>query len=366
MNRLPTKDASPRAGASLEALHTHFEAQIREVDRELVSYLARFDHPRGHYGMIQYHFGYADRDFNRLPDGEFLPRGKRLRAILSMLFCRMMQLPPDVAKTVMMATEVMHAASLAHDDIEDKDSVRWGRPTLNGLFGVEQAINAGDALIGMVYQLLLGLRGKVEPAALVDVIDVFNRTHVSMCEGQHLDLTYKYHQDLAVAEYLDMVLRKTASPCICIAEAISILASCSAETRFTLRRFGESLGILYQICDDVRGIWTDADALGRQVGQDVSQQRASLPLLYGFKHGSPALREMLDRRASSPVVDPAALAEIRRELVACGAHGLCLEEATRHYEAAQDALTALDREGPEVAVLHGILHTCFSSVRFGA
>jgi geranylgeranyl diphosphate synthase type II len=62
-----------------------------------------------------------------------------------MLFCRMFKLTPDIAAVVMMATEVMHSASPAHDDIEDRDAVRWGRPTIQSLFGLEQAINVGDA-----------------------------------------------------------------------------------------------------------------------------------------------------------------------------------------------------------------------------
>jgi geranylgeranyl pyrophosphate synthase len=365
MNRPSAPPASVDAGPRLESIHRYFEAQIQEIDRELLLYLEQFEHPRSHYGMIQYHFGYADSALQSLPAGQFLPRGKRLRPILCMLFCRMLQLSPDLAKTVMMATEVMHAASLAHDDIEDKDSVRWGRPTLNGLFGVEQAINVGDALIGMVYQILLGLRQRnVEPAVLLDVIETFNRTHVSMCEGQHLDLASKCYQDVTVAGYIDMVLRKTAAPCVCIADAISTLAACPEETRRTLRQFGESLGLLYQICDDMRGIWCDADDLGRQVGQDVSQQRASLPLLYGYKHGSPELRRLLGDGKTALGLQ--SMEEIRKELHACGVDKLCRDEAERHYRAALEALQALGREGRESEVLRQILSACFASVPFGS
>jgi geranylgeranyl diphosphate synthase, type I len=349
---------------TLEMFHRQFEAEILEVDRAIVAYLNRFEWPPSHYGMIRYHFGYADRDLRPRAPGDYLPRGKRLRPLICNLFCRLFKLPADTAVVVIMATEVMHAASLTHDDIEDHDAVRWGRPTIQSAFGLEQAINAGDAMIGMVYQLLLSLGSSgVEPRAVVEVLQVFNATHLRMCEGQHLDLRYRYSDDLTVAEYLDMVSRKTAAPCVCIADAISILASSPPQARETLRRFGHNLGVLYQICDDIRGIWCAPDALGRQVGQDVNQRRASLPLLYGFKHGSPALREVLQKGARrSDQLGDADLEFIRTELSACGAGRLCHEEAVRYYEAALAALAELGQESREVHILRGVLSAAFASV----
>lgn len=367
---MDTQPVNParNVGPKLELLHQYFEAEIREVDRELVAYMDRFDRPHVHYGMIRYHFGYADGNLRTLPAADYLPRGKRLRPLICMLFCQMFKLAPDIAAVVMMATEVMHSASLAHDDIEDRDAVRWGRPTIQSLFGLEQAINVGDALIGMVYQLLLTLRSRgVPPPALIAVIDVFNATHLSMCEGQHLDLRYRYYDDISVAEYLDMVSRKTAAACVCIADAISILADVPPQSREALRRFGTSLGILYQICDDIRGIWCAPEALGRQIGQDVNQQRASLPLLYGFKDGSPELREVLRKGSGRPEpLTDAEIAFIRQELAVCGASRRCHDEATKHYQAALDALDALQMDSREVGVLRAILSASFASVEFVA
>jgi len=353
---------------TLETFHRQFEAEILEVDRALVAYFDRFEWPPSHYGLIRYHFGYADRDLRPRGPGDYLPRGKRLRPLICSLFCRLFRLPTDAAVVVIMATEVMHGASLTHDDIEDHDAVRWGRATIQSAFGLEQAINAGDALIGMVYQLLLSLESAgVEPRRIVDVLAVFNATHLRMCEGQHLDLRYRYSDDLTVAEYLDMVSRKTAAPCVCIADAISILAGATAQTRETLRRFGQNLGILYQICDDIRGIWCAPDALGRQVGQDVNQRRASLPLLYGFKHGSAALRDVLQKgaRRADPLSE-SDLEFIRQELSTCGAGRMCREEAERYYDAALSALTEFGQQSREVDLLRGVLTAAYASVNFVA
>lgn len=365
MNLKPDGPEQGTPSLTLEALNSRFTAEIREIDRELVRYLRLFEEPSAHYRMIQYHFGYADQQLNSLSPEEFLPRGKRLRPILCLLFCRMTNLPPDTARTIMMVTEVMHSASLAHDDIQDHDLARWGRPTVNRLFGMEQAINVGDAMIGLVYELLLGLRSRVEPELLLDVIDIFNKAHLRMCEGQHLDLTYKFYGEVGVAEYLDMVSRKTATPCVCIAQVISALASCPSETRETLSRFGQSLGMLYQICDDIRGIWCEPDALGRQVGQDLCQQRASLPLLYASQRGSSQFRRFLKEKvAGRDNLSQQELAYAQSQLKACGAYDLCHRDATHYYRQAVVALRDLHMDVPEIPVLLLILSSCYASVDF--
>jgi len=361
---ISTRNLTAAAELTLESLHGHFETQIREFDKELVQYLGRFQKPDAHYGMIRYHFGFADHELRPLDQTEFLPRGKRLRPILCMLFCRMMAIPPDIAKSIMMASEVMHCASLAHDDIEDRDSFRWGRPTINSLFGMDQAINLGDALIGLVYQILLELRTKdVEPAALLDVIEIFNRTHIRMCEGQHLDLKYKCYEDVEIEEYFDMIFRKTASPCLCIAETISVLASCSENTRRCLTRFGESLGVLYQICDDIRGIWCEPKKLGRPVGGDVCMQKAALPLIYGFKSGSKKFRALVAETSSNlQAMSLEKLNDIRNELAACGAEEMCFRDARRYYQQALNSLRNLNMGNPEIGVLQSIVRSCVASV----
>lgn len=351
-------------GAHFDLLHRGFAAEIADIERALVSCLHRLGEPASHYGMLRYHFGFADAELRALTESAYLPRGKRLRPLICLLFCRIYGVPEPVATALMMAVEVMHSASLAHDDIEDCDAVRWNRPTLQAVFGLEQAINAGDTLIGMVYQLLLELTGQgVAPAQTLDVIAAFNRAHLRMCEGQHLDLKRRCDDASGAAGYLDMVERKTGAPCVCIGESVAIVAALPAQTRATLGEFGRSLGTLYQICDDVRGLFSQADALGREIGHDLLLHRPSLPLLYACQHGSTALRSMLqaDPGRATPL-SPAELSFVRSELVACGAGRYCRDEAVRHYDVALTALNALNRDGIEIRTLRGLLDACLASV----
>ncbi|MCB1598523.1 MAG: polyprenyl synthetase family protein [Rhodanobacteraceae bacterium] len=352
------------AVTGVDQLHRHFAPEIAEIDRMLLAYLDGRGPPGTHYGMLNYHFGFADASLQALPEGGYLPRGKRLRPLICMLLCRVFGLPRNVAAPLMTAAEVMHSASLAHDDVQDRDAVRWNRPTLHAAFGLEQAINVGDALIGMVYHVLLGLAAEgVSPAHTLEVVAAFNRAHLLMCEGQHLDLSTRYDLVAGAEAYFDMVERKTGAACVCIGESIAILAATSAQARSTLIEFGRSLGVLYQICDDVRGIWSPPDALGRDIGHDLVLQRPTLPLLHASQHGSAELKAMLSREAGreSPLSTDA-LDFIRAELAACGAGRYCLDAALLHHEAAHAALIGMDRECAEMNVLRGMLDACIASV----
>lgn len=357
-------DPAASAALQIDQLQRRFAPEIAEIDRALLACLTGQDQPASHYGMLSYHFGFADVALQPLTESAYLPRGKRLRPLICMLFCRMYQVPPTIATTVMMAVEVMHSASLAHDDIEDRDTLRWNRPTLQAAFGLEQAINAGDALIGMVYQLLLGLTGQgLAPELALEVIAAFNRAHLLMCEGQHLDLRWRHDDMIGVTGYLDMVERKTGAACVCIGESVATLAELPASTRAILATFGRSLGILYQICDDVRGIFSNPTALGREIGHDLILKRASLPLLYASRHGSAELRAVL---LSVPVREtPLTVAElrfVRDELVACGASRYCRETAISYRDTALAALAALHKEGPEILVLRSVLDACLDAL----
>ncbi len=366
---LPTDEArsvpsSTPPAASLDALHRRFAPVIAEIDRALHDYLSSMAGPASHYGMLSYHFGFADADLKPLSECAYLARGKRLRPLISMLFGRLYGLPPAVTSQLMMAAEVMHSASLAHDDIEDRDAVRWNRPTLQAAFGMEQAINAGDTLIGMVYQLLLRLPALgVTPALTLEVVAAFNRAHLLMCEGQHLDLKFCYDDLGCLAAYQEIVERKTGAACVCILESVGLLADASAAVRQQLSAFGRALGTLYQICDDVRGIWSNPGELGREIGHDVILQRPSLPLLYACQHAAPALRAMLLGKPGRPApLNADELNLIRAELATCGAATYCLDAAIAQHEAALAALAGTECSGPEMDVLRGILGACLSAV----
>lgn len=335
---------------NFDSIRAIFAQDIGAVDEALRVYLDRASDPHSHYGMIRYHLGFANESLQPVMDNP-LRRGKRLRPIACLLICRALGAPAGAAEQVMVAAELMHAASLAHDDIEDEDPVRWGRPTLWSLFGAGQAINAGDALIGMTYQLLLDLpESGVSPDTALKVIRAFSQAHLRMCEGQHLDLMYRGRFDVSVDTYLDIISRKTAAALECIALAAALVAVHDPAVTGCYQRFGRAFGMLYQICDDIRAVWVEPQGKEKIAGNDVRWRKPTLPLLIGLQMGAPRLRALFSERSPDGALaaDPAEIAEELRRL---GVEESCRMRAASYRD---EAITHLRNSGGDPSA-HGLL-----------
>ncbi|WP_437967082.1 polyprenyl synthetase family protein [Sorangium sp. So ce260] len=343
-----------------DSIRACFTEDIGAVDRALRAHLERASEPYSHYGMLRYHLGFANESLKAIAD-DSLRRGKRLRPIACLLICRALGAPAGAAEQVMVAAELMHAASLAHDDIEDEDPVRWGRPTLWSLFGSGQAINAGDALIGMTYQLLLGLpQSGVSPDTALQVIEAFSQAHLKMCEGQHLDLLYRGRFDVGVDTYLDIISRKTAAALECIALAAALVAVRDPEIRGSYQQFGRAFGMLYQICDDIRAVWAEPQGKEKVAGNDVRLRKPTLPLLLGLQMGAPRLRALFSERSSSGAL-AAEHAEIAEELRRLGVEASCLMRAASYRDEAIAHLRSTAHSSPAHDLLEMMVRICAQS-----
>ncbi len=353
-------------------LREAFGSQIDEIDAALEAYLSRRIDPPAHYGMIRYHFGYANADLSPLT-GPKLSRGKRMRAIFSLLVGRAVGADPKVLQTLMLASEMMHSASLVHDDVEDGDTVRWGRPTLWSLFGIEQAINVGDSLIGLTYDLLLELQSQGLAAdRVLRVLKVFKDAHLKLTEGQHLDLS----SGLAAARvrgYQGMIARKTAAACECATESAAIAGGGSPRIEEAFRAFGFAFGMMYQVCDDIRDVWGDPNDTGKDSGRDIYLRKRSFPLVYAAEIGPPWLTELLwlsndagkERRMHPPSgrrkpdeLTPQQVQMVRDELLRLGIAGRCREVARHYRDVAIESLRSTGLEAPELSMLENMTNLC--------
>lgn len=332
-----------------------FAAQIGQVDEALGALLRERNDPAEHYGMIRYHFGFSE-------GGQRLPSGKRMRAIFCLLIGGATGAPPAALRTLMVATELMHGASLAHDDVEDGDLTRWDRSTLWSRFGANQAVNAGDAMIGLTYGRLLRLAGDgVPPATVLRVIEIYAQAHLRMAEGQHLDLACESRPDTTIATYLDIIARKTASACECPSRAAAVLAAKGGELEEACAAFGRSFGMLYQMVDDVAGVWGDPDSTGKAELADVALHKASLPVIVGLARGSPRLRALFaGPRACAPsarLTREQALG-IRDELTGLRVREECCTYMAKYRDEAIASLKATRSDGPEIGLLEMMTRLC--------
>jgi geranylgeranyl diphosphate synthase type II len=211
--------------------------------------------------------------------------GKRLRPILSMETGRMVagSLPKGI-EDVGAALEMLHTYSLIHDDLPalDNDDLRRGRPTCHKAFGEATAILAGDALQTQAYEVLAQLQCPAEARVkIIREIAHATGTIEGMIGGQVMDLEAEHKKpDLATLEYIHR--SKTAALITASVVSGGMYAGASAEQISRLRTYGQSIGLAFQIVDDVLDVTQTSEQLGKTAGKDTAAEKTTYPALFGI------------------------------------------------------------------------------------
>ena len=202
--------------------------------------------------------------------------GKRLRPHLLLLAYGISNQKIDDALPAAFAIEIFHNFTLAHDDIMDAAELRRGRLTLYRHKGINEAILAGDAMMIMAIKYLSGSEKILNKKGAVEY---FLKTALAVCEGQQSDLAFEKNPNVSLAEYLEMIRKKTA---ILPAEALrigAILGGEKPETCQALYSFGENLGMAFQIQDDYLDCFGNSQKVGKVIGGDIRQNKKTVVLL---------------------------------------------------------------------------------------
>ncbi len=287
------------------------------------------------YGMLRYHLGWEDRDFRPITGPQ--PTGKRLRPVFCLLCCEACGGDWEQALPAAAAVELVHNFSLIHDDIEDGDSTRRGRPTVWSVWGVPQALNAGDTLFTLAHLALFRLMDRgVPPETALSALQILLTACLRITEGQFLDLRFEDQEEVSVEDYLFMIGCKTAELVSATCELGALVAGAPADVSERLRSFGYHAGIAFQIQDDILGIWGDPAVTGKPVGSDLRRGKKTFPVLYAL-NCQPALRHLLPNAACSSDDLQAAMALINRSGAREAARERVLEEVSRAVQALQEA-----------------------------
>jgi geranylgeranyl diphosphate synthase type I len=290
------------------------------------------------FGMLHYHLGWVDADFQPA----YLDAGKRIRPVLTLLCCEASGGDWRTALPAAAAVELLHNFSLIHDDIEDSDPLRRGRPTLWKVWGTAQAINAGDALYTMAHMALNGLTDYNIPSdRILAARKRFDRACLVLTQGQHLDLGFESRASVTEAEYLHMVCGKTAA----LIEAACGLGALvdGSDLVSHYEDFGRALGLAFQIQDDLLGIWGDPQVTGKPAGNDLRNHKKSLPVAYALDR-SAELRRLY---AQAEVDVAVTIAELDR----VGAREYAGQLAAQHHRQALSALEATRQANPATEAL---------------
>jgi octaprenyl-diphosphate synthase len=203
--------------------------------------------------------------------------------------------------------EFIHTATLLHDDVVDESNLRRGRQTANAMFGNAAAVLVGDFLYSRAFQMMVS----VQSMSVLDILA--NATNV-IAEGEVLQLMNMHDPDLAVADYLKVIRYKTAKLFEASAELGAVLAGSSATQRQRCAELGRHLGTTFQLMDDLLDYDGQTEALGKNVGDDLREGKATLPLLLAMQHGTDAERALVRQAIEHGEVErlPDVVAVVRR------------------------------------------------------
>lgn len=232
------------------------------------------------YGMMHYHMGWVDADMQPIS----VYAGKQIRPLMCMLACAAAGGDWQQAVPAAAAIEILHNFSLIHDDIEDDSPTRRGQDTVWKLWGVPQAINAGDAMFAVAHLAMNRLieRG-VSADIVVQALRRFDETCVRLTQGQNADMDFETRADVTTDEYIEMITGKTAVLVSLSAELGALIAGANTATVQSYAQFGLDLGLAFQVIDDILGIWGDEAKIGKSASTDITTKKKTLPVLYGLE-----------------------------------------------------------------------------------
>jgi geranylgeranyl diphosphate synthase type I len=283
--------------------------------------------------MLAYHMGWEGQE--AVP----IASGKRIRPLIVLLVNQAAGGVWQNALPSAAAVELLHNFSLIHDDIEDDSPLRRGRETVWKLWGIPQAINAGDAMFALSHIALTDLAESVSPEIALQSANIFQTTCLELTIGQHMDLAYEARGDLTLDAYWPMVGGKTAALLSCCTELGALAAGANPSTCAAYHNFGRDLGLAFQALDDLLGIWGDAALMGKSAASDLLSGKKSLPVLFGLGRDG-----RFKQRWEQGPINPEEVSELAAQLEEDGARAYVQERA---QQLTTQALEALNEAGPQ-------------------
>ena len=270
--------------------------------------------------------------------------GKRLRPMLLLLAARALGYSGPDAHQLAAVVEFIHTSTLLHDDVVDESDLRRGRKTANALWGNAASVLVGDFLYSRSFQMMVELDR-------MEVMQLLADTTNSIAEGEVLQLLHVRNPDTDETAYLRVIERKTAVLFAAATQLGALLAGADKATQQRLYDYGMHLGYAFQIADDVLDYSADETDLGKHLGDDLAEGKATLPLIHAMAHADDATRARL--RDIVEHGDGDALPEALAAIHATSGLEYSRARAAEYARAAEQALDGLV-ENDAVAALRGL------------
>ncbi len=256
--------------------------------------------------------------------------GKRMRPALLLLVARALGYQGRLHHLLAAVVEFIHTSTLLHDDVVDESDMRRGRSTANALFGNAASVLVGDYLYSRSFEMMV-------EADSMRVMQVLSQATTVIAEGEVLQLLNVHDPDVSLDRYLQVVRYKTAKLFEAAAQIGAIVAGASAAHEEAAAAYGRHIGTAFQLIDDVLDYSGDAQALGKNVGDDLREGKPTLPLIRVMEVGKPEQRDLIRRAIETGEADFAAVAQAIQETQALAyTRDVAISEAELAREAARE------------------------------
>lgn len=221
--------------------------------------------------------------------------GKRIRPTLMLLAYNLYKENPEDILMNACALETYHNYTLLHDDLMDNADMRRGHLTVHKKWNDNTAILSGDSMLVLAFQRMM----QCDTKHLKDILDLFTVTALEIGEGQQYDMEFETRNDVKEEEYIEMIRLKTSVLLACALKIGAILADASAEDADNLYKFGEQIGLAFQLQDDYLDVYGDSKVFGKEIGGDITSNKKTYMLINAFNKANDAQREELTRWVSA-------------------------------------------------------------------
>ncbi len=257
--------------------------------------------------------------------------GKRLRPLLMILCARLCGYRGNRDVSLAVVFEFIHAASLLHDDVVDHAEFRRNRPAANTIWGNPAVVLVGDFLYSKAILLAVDYDS-------IRILEVLSGATTKMSEGEVLQLVHADNLEIAEQEYLEVITRKTAVLISAACQIGAIFGAADPVREKALSEYGHNLGIAFQLVDDTLDYTGDVRELGKPVGNDIQEGKATLPLICALRNGKPSENARLREIFSADTVRVEDFAEIRDLVIRSGGIDYTLNLAGEYVHKAKQAL----------------------------
>ena len=265
--------------------------------------------------------------------------GKRVRPVLMLLAYNMYKEDPERILMSACALETYHNYTLLHDDLMDNADVRRGVPTVHRKWDANTAILSGDSMLVLAYHRMLQCDANKQP----EVMSLFTETALEIGEGQQYDMEFENRNDVTEAEYIEMIRLKTSVLLACALKIGAILAGASSEDADNLYKFGEQIGLAFQLQDDLLDVYGDPKVFGKAVGGDITCNKKTYMLINAFQRANDNQRAELERWVTAKDFDRnekvAAVTDIYNQI---GIRQICEEKINYYFEESKKYLAKVN------------------------